>query len=294
MNNHENLFTMIEGFLRRNSEREIRVKQLAHFTGKDIMGEGWHVRPAGGATGEAYIAEQGKQKIFVKRNSSPFLAVLSAEGIVPKLLWTKRLENGDVITAQQWVNGRELKIHEMNDSRVGKLLAKIHQSEELLDMFKRMGNKPLIPQNIYLALTTHVKHQGLIEKPIEDALVLLGSKFPILAEGDFVVCHADVHHNNWIEDAKKNLFLIDWDGAQVADPALDLAPLLYEYIPESNWKSWIEAYGETLNPSLKYRLWWYRTVQSIDNVLWFSERRETEEAERWLASVKKLTEEFKN
>ncbi|SDO13523.1 phosphotransferase family protein [Alkalicoccus daliensis] len=263
------------------------MKQLEHFTGKDFIGDGWHLRPAGGATGEAYVAEQGKQKIFVKRNSSPFLAVLSAEGIVPKLLWTKRLENGDVITAQQWVNGRELKVQEMNNKRVSKLLAKIHQSEELLDMFKRMGNKPLIPQNIYRALETHVKHKQLAEDAVDKALTLLEKEFPGLTESSFVVCHADVHHNNWIEDERRNLFLIDWDGAQVADPALDLAPLLYEYVPGEDWGSWIEAYGAVLTNELKYRLWWYRTIQCIENVLWFRDR-EDPEAERWLAALEEL------
>lgn len=77
-----------------------------------------------GATGEAFFAKYQEQKLFLKRNSSPFLAVLSAEGIVPKLVWTKRMENGDVITAQQWLNGRELKPEEMGQERVAKLLKK--------------------------------------------------------------------------------------------------------------------------------------------------------------------------
>ena len=74
-----------------------------------LFGQDWEIVPAGGATGAAYFAQHEEQRLFLKRNSSPFLAVLSAEGIVPKLVWTKRLENGDVITAQQWMSGRELK-----------------------------------------------------------------------------------------------------------------------------------------------------------------------------------------
>lgn len=89
-----------------------------------ILGQGWEVIPAGGATGEAFFAKHQDQKLFLKRNSSPFLAVLSAEGIVPKLVWTKRTENGDVITAQQWLSGRELKPDEMSQDRVAKLLKK--------------------------------------------------------------------------------------------------------------------------------------------------------------------------
>ncbi|EDL62545.1 YtmP [Bacillus sp. SG-1] len=84
----------------------------------------WEIVPAGGATGEAFFARYQEQKLFLKRNSSPFLAVLSAEGIVPKLVWTKRIESGDVITAQHWLNGRELNPDEMEEERAAKLLKK--------------------------------------------------------------------------------------------------------------------------------------------------------------------------
>ncbi|SUK95788.1 choline kinase [Staphylococcus aureus] len=54
---------------------------------------GWTLDSAGGASGEAYMAEQDGQKLFLKRNSNPFIAALSAEGIVPKLVWTKTHRN---------------------------------------------------------------------------------------------------------------------------------------------------------------------------------------------------------
>lgn len=40
---------------------------------------GWTLDSAGGASGEAYMAEQDGQKLFLKRNSNPFIAALSAE-----------------------------------------------------------------------------------------------------------------------------------------------------------------------------------------------------------------------
>ena len=71
--------------------------------------------------------------------------MLSAEGIVPKLVWTKRMENGDVITAQHWMAGRELKAKDMSGRPVAELLRKIHTSKALLDMLKRLGKEPLDP-----------------------------------------------------------------------------------------------------------------------------------------------------
>src|SRR5699024_11907608 len=113
---------------------------------QQAIGKEWNITPAGGLTGDAYIASKDDRRLFLKRNSSPFLAVLSAEGIVPKLVFTKRMENGDVITAQEWLDGRELKAEEMRHPRVASLLRKIHQSSELLHMLMRPGKKPISPE----------------------------------------------------------------------------------------------------------------------------------------------------
>ncbi len=58
------------------------------------------------------------------------------------------MENGDVITAQQWLNGRELKASDMNRESVAKLLRKIHSSKPLLGMLTRMGKSPLQPETL--------------------------------------------------------------------------------------------------------------------------------------------------
>src|SRR5699024_11963400 len=89
---------------------------------------GWTLDPVGGTSCEAYKAEQDGRKLFLERNASPFLAALSAEGIVPKLVWTKRIETGEVVTAQHWKNGRELNRDEMCSERVASLMKKIHTS----------------------------------------------------------------------------------------------------------------------------------------------------------------------
>ncbi|WP_246596114.1 phosphotransferase family protein [Bacillus alkalicola] len=245
------------------------------------MGEEWELLPAGGATGEAYIAQQGDQKIFIKRNSSPFLAVLSAEGIVPKLLWTKRLENGDVITAQRWVNSRELKSPEMKEDRVARLLSKIHRSKELLYMFKRMGNHSLLPTEFFKTLKDKALKCNLNNDLVHSSLNWLEKNVIEIDQMDHVVCHSDVNHNNWILSGDDSLYLIDWDGAIVADPALDLAPLLYLYVPRNEWDRWLSEYGLTLTQGLKNRMRWYMIAQCIDTLLWSKQKSESIDSEKW-------------
>jgi thiamine kinase-like enzyme len=255
-----------------------------------LLGEGWEITPAGGATGEAYYAQKGEEKLFLKRNSSPFLAVLSAEGIVPKLLWTRRLENGDVITAQRWVSGRELKSSEMKGERVTQLLRKIHRSKELLEMFKRIGNKPLTPQLIVNQISIRMSETKFGDELFKKALYYLQEQISEVEYHEYVVCHCDINHNNWVLSEKDQLFLIDWDGAMFADPALDLGLLLYWYIPVNEWSDLLSEYGVKFDDHLSKRMHWYVISQTIYAIFWHKERHETAQLNYWRRYLAELLE----
>ncbi|MDT2045151.1 phosphotransferase family protein [Priestia flexa] len=264
---------------------KLKVNWLEH-----ILGSEWEVTPAGGATGDAYFARFQDRKLFLKRNSSPFLAVLSAEGIVPKLVWTKRMENGDVITAQHWLDGRELKPQDMNSDSVTELLSKIHHSKELLDMLKRLGKESLLPQDVLLDIRANVDVDLQKELIVEQGIMYLEREVDFVQPEEYVVCHCDVNHNNWLLGENEQLYLIDWDGAMIADPAIDLGLLLYWYIDPAEWKSWLEKYGITLTDNLQKRMKWYVVSQSILFVQWHRTKQEVPEMNYWLNYLKVLLE----
>ena len=253
-----------------------------------LFGQDWEIVPAGGATGAAYFAQHEEQRLFLKRNSSPFLAVLSAEGIVPKLVWTKRLENGDVITAQQWMNGRELKPGDMNDDRVAKLLKKIHASEPLLGMLTRLGKSPLKPEMFLHALNEELDEELRTKQAVIDSMEFLAANVGHIDVDEKVVCHCDVNHNNWLLTEDNQLYLIDWDGAMIADPAIDLGLLLYSYIPVEEWEDWLEKYGIILTENLKLRMKWYALAQSLSAIQWHKNQNRIPEMEKWIDFLKAL------
>jgi thiamine kinase-like enzyme len=247
-----------------------------------LFGQEWEIVPAGGATGEAFIAQHEDQRLFLKRNSSPFLAVLSAEGIVPKLIWTKRLENGDVITAQQWLEGRELKPQDMNTKRVAKLLKKIHQSEALLGMLKRMGKTPLEPVHLLSILVQEIDEDVKSQAAIQEALLFLHQELDSIHYEEKVVCHCDVNHNNWLLTESNQLYLIDWDGAMIADPAIDLGMMLYWYLPQDKWSEWLDMYEIELTDELMLRMKWYTIAQTISSIQWHKNKDRYEEMNYWV------------
>lgn len=252
---------------------------------EQLLGKEWEITPAGGATGDAYVAEYDGRKLFLKRNSSPFLAVLSAEGIVPKLVWTKRMENGDVITAQQWLNGRELKPHDMESEQVASLLRKIHRSQDLVEMLKRLGKTPLSPHTMIHKLRPML-HQWACEPLITQAFAWLEQQLPSIRCDEFAVCHGDMNHNNWLLSEDGRLYLIDWDGAVIADPAIDIGMLLYSYIPKEKWEDWLQFYGLELTHDLHLRMKWYTIVQTLYALVWQKEKNAEKEVQQSLHFLK--------
>ena len=69
---------------------------------------------------------------------------------LPKLIWTKRAGNGDVITAQEWLTGRPLTKEEMGSIEVIELLQQIHQSPNLLQMLQQIQGEDIAHRNLLM------------------------------------------------------------------------------------------------------------------------------------------------
>lgn len=243
---------------------------------KHVLDNEWLIRPAGGLTGDAFIAEKGDQRLFLKRNSAPFLAVLSAQGIVPKLIWTKRMENGDVITAQRWLEGRKLRPDEMKSKRVANILQRIHHSSELLHMLMRLGKKITTPIENYseLVLQFSKTPPASGHKIIQQSLFYLEQLLPATEGQEQVVCHCDLNHNNIIETKDNKLYLIDWENAKITDPIIDYGIILKRYVPEREWDEWLEQYGIVKDDQLIARMHWYLLYNILFYINWHGQRNE--------------------
>lgn len=244
----------------------------------NILDKEWLIKPAGGLTGDAFIAKKGDKRLFLKRNSAPFLAVLSAQGIVPKLIWTKRMENGDVITAQEWLEGRKLRPDEMKSKQVVSILRKIHQSSELLHMLMRLGNRLTTPAEDYKQLILQFAKSPLKaeHETIDQSLTYLKQLLPSTQGHEQVVCHCDLNHNNIIKTKDDKLYLIDWDNAKISDPFIDYGPILKWYVPESDWDEWLSQNEISKDDKSIARMHWYLLLNTLYYAHWHQERGEND------------------
>lgn len=222
---------------------------------------GWVVHAVGGTTGGAYLGTYENKKYFLKLNASPFLAALALEHITPKLIWTKRLATGDILTAQVWVEGKTLRRDQMQMARVPALLRRVHHSP----LLKRMLTKVNGPVESPFELRDRVA--ALLMEPIRRQTAVCQALHHLATDPGrsavLTVCHGDLNHKNWLLGDDDQLYLVDWDQAALADPALDLAALLIDYVPFSSWSQWLASYGLAFDAALERRLFWYAQLHLL-------------------------------
>jgi len=89
---------------------------------------------------EDYFCSRDNHRYFIKKNTTPMIATLSAEGIVPTLRWTRRMSNGDVLIAQDTAE----RVKQAATERSHNIIHHAEQeSQRLLDEAKYKANEIL-------------------------------------------------------------------------------------------------------------------------------------------------------
>lgn len=224
---------------------------------------GWELHPIGGETGQAYMAVRPHERVFLKRNSSPFLAVLSGEGIAPKLMWTKRAGNGDVLTAQEWLDGRTLEPEEMSSPAVVDLIKKIHHSDKLLEMLQKIQGEEYTAEHFLDDYMWHLQSGLQSHQFFGDVLLYLDQSLPLVSDAPKTVCHGDLDCRNFMLSDDEHLYLIDWEMVRLADPISDLTMVLTQYVPVNEWSQWLSEYGLEITAEVRRRIEWYALINCL-------------------------------
>ena len=249
----------------------------------------WNLQPIKGDTGKAYKGMKDSERVFIKRNSTPFLAALSREGITPKLLWTKRTGDGDILTAQEWLDSRQLTPREMSDSSdVIRILQHLHGSKSLKSMLERMDGKE---SSAFDFLSEYARE---LPQELKSNLYLMGvfryleDHLPSFHPVYYAACHGDAIHNNWLLSTDEQVYLVDWDHSVLADPALDIGMILGQYISPQYWELWLKLYDPTGSDNLYERAYWYAGMNLLMQIKRSYLRNDHKQANFHIAQLKAI------
>lgn len=224
----------------------------------------WHLQPIEGDTGKTYMGIRASEKVFIKTNSSPFLAALSREGITPKLVWTKRTGNGDVLTAQEWLEGTVLNPQEMGGRLdIIRILHHLHHSDSLKNMLAKVGGKEMSAFTILCMYAKDLPSELNLNHYLQRVFRYLEDHLPELAKEDYRACHGDPTNQNWLFSKEGRLYLVDWDSTMLADPAVDLGIILGRYVPILGWSTWLNTYGLSESAEMLEKIHWYSCMDYL-------------------------------
>ena len=113
-----------------------------------MMKADWDMTPVKGGSGNAFFGKSDQERVFIKKNGSPFLPSIYLEGITPKVLWTKRTAEGDTLSAQPWIDGHTLSPEDMEDRQINHILAHLHDSKKLVESYKKLGSQIILPEQL--------------------------------------------------------------------------------------------------------------------------------------------------
>ncbi len=224
----------------------------------------WEFYPLNGETGDAFMGVREDERVFFKRNVSPFISALSAKGIAPKLKWTQRTYSGDVLTAQEWHEGHTLERDDMNSNRVIQMIKHVHESKSLLSTLQRIGGTIKRPvdyiNEFYEDLPESLANHQFFNHVIQQLEQEIDNDFYDL---EYTVCHGDLNHHNFLLNDNNQLFLVDWEQVSISDPMCDLTKLLIQYLPGKDWLHWLQRYGTNVTKSEYKRIRWYSRMNAL-------------------------------
>lgn len=250
--------------------------------------------PLRGNSGKAYKGTYPNgDQVFIKLNTTPILPALAKEQIAPQLLWAKRMGNGDMMSAQEWLDGRILTRQDMNSKQIIHILVRLHKSKQLVNQLLQLNYKIENPydliadfeQNAPLQIQQNTYLQGIVKE--------LKRSMPEFRADVATIVHGDIKHSNWVITTSGMIYLCDWDSVRLTDRMYDVAYLLTHYIPKSRWSDWLSYYGYKNNEKVKNKIYWYGQLSYLTQILRCFDKRDMEHVNQEIYNLRKFKESFR-
>ncbi|UPS11379.1 phosphotransferase family protein [Lactococcus lactis] len=257
-----------------------------------MMKADWDMTPVKGGSGNAFFGKSDQERVFIKKNGSPFLPSIYLEGITPKVLWTKRTAEGDTLSAQPWIDGHTLSPEDMEDRQINHILAHLHDSKKLVESYKKLGSQIIRPEQLLEdcvqnteALRTNHFLSGIIEE--------MRQQVPEIKNEEVVVVHGDVNHKNWlVDDNSGKIYLVDWDTVFLSDSMVDMAHVLSHYIKPNNWSLWLMTSGVRPRSDIMDKVAWYGKLSFLRQISEYLSRGKMKEVNQEILGLRKFCELF--
>ncbi len=247
--------------------------------------------PLQGKSGKAFIGQYPNgEKIFIKLNTTPILPALAKEQIAPQLLWVRRTGNGDTMSAQEWLDGRNLTKEDMGSKQIVHILLRLHKSRPLVNQLLQLNHKIENPYDLLVDWEKNAPLQIQENTYLQSIVKELKRNLPEFRSEVATIVHGDIKHSNWVITTSGMIYLVDWDSVRLTDRMYDVAFLLSHYIPYSRWHEWLNYYGYKDNEKVRKKIVWYGQFSYLSQILNCFAKRDMEHVNQEIYDLRKFRE----
>lgn len=244
-----------------------------------------------GTSGRAFVGTYPSgEKLFIKLNTTPILPALAKEQIAPQLLWVRRTGTGDMMSAQEWLEGRTLTREEMSNKQVILLLQRLHCSRSLVNQLLQLNYKIENPYDLLISWEQNVPLQLKENQYLQEILRELKQTLPEFNSEVATIVHGDIKHKNWLLTKPNVVYLVDWDSVRLTDRMYDVAYLLSHYIPKVHWHEWLSHYGYKNNAKVYEKINWYGQFSYLVQILHCFDVRDMEQVNQEIYGLRQFRE----
>ncbi len=242
----------------------------------------WNINePPAGLSKQAYIADNGKKKVFIKFDvKTPALKRLSELGLTPLVVYDGTNEERPYIIQEFSEGSYPDRNWFFNNLQQLAMFIKKYQQDELL--------KDLLSKGKMQSYEEHIRQElAVLENSLRDfhfdvfetdhvktGINLLKKKSRDLKPVPLVPTHADPNSKNFLL-TNSGLSMIDWDDIILSDPMKDVGLMLWWNIPKDKWLEFFKFYGQELDEE---KIYWWIARASLSIAIWFAKRVDRENA----------------
>jgi thiamine kinase-like enzyme len=249
----------------------------------------WNINePPAGMSTQARIADNGREKVFIKFDvKTPALSRLSELGVTPSVVYDGTSEERPYII-QEFVEGEypDRSWFSANLQTLAEFIKKYQQDQLLKDLLSKGGSESY-EEHIQQTLT-HLKNSINDSKAdifetdeVKNGIDSLKERGRNLKPTTLVPTHADPNSKNFLL-TNTGLTMVDWDDILLSDPMRDVGLMLWWYIPKDKWSTFFEYYGQDIDEE---KIYWWTARASLSIAAWFANRGD-------LANAKFFTNDF--
>ena len=238
--------------------------EVVAFLRSNVASHAWNIElPPYGTGQETYIAQANQQKYFIKLGAELVRYQIMAElGFSPSIIATGILEDGMTILVQAYISGRVPSRHDFQANLLSfaQIIRTTHHNYRMKRILPPTESESF--RDAGFAMIHQIEHRWAryrsklpsAREYVNENIEYLKDEVSKFSGSGLVASHNDICNGNWLISDDGAIYLLDYEGMSLDDPALDVGAILWWYYPPAMRPAFLKITGYDQDTKFGHRM----------------------------------------